>query len=219
MVTNLGVVEARRRLGQLTRRPWALGLGAALASAVLFAACGGGDASETTASTDTKPPASEQVVEAEVTRSEAPERAADAVPDFEIALFGNENHTEGELVRLSELQGQPVVLNFWFPSCPPCRAEMPDFEASFRKHKDSGIHFIGVQQLGLDSAQDGRDFITDMGLSYAIGPDVDNSIFLDYEIRSFPTTYFLDRDHRLVRKWQGPLNEEKLEEFIGVLLQ
>ena len=208
-MTNLGILEARRRLGQLIRRPWALGLGAPLASAVLFAACGGGGASETPSSTDTN----------KVTKSEAPQRAADAVPDFEIALFGNENYAEGELVRLSDLQGRPVVLNFWFPSCPPCRAEMPDFEAQFRKHKDRGIHFIGIQQLGLDSAQDGREFITDLGLSYAIGPDVDNSVFKDYEIRSFPTTYFLDRDHRLVRKWQGPLNEEKLEEFIGVLLQ
>ncbi len=212
-------LEVRRWRWPLTRRPWAFVVGAALASTLLLAACGGGDASEGTASTDTGPPASQQVVESEITKFEAPERAVDAVPDFEIALFGNENHTDGQLVRLSELRGEPVVLNFWFPSCPPCRAEMPDFEASFQKHKDNGIQFIGIQQIGLDSVQDGQDFITELGLSYSIGPDIDNSIFLDYEIRSFPTTYFLDRDPTIVRKWQGPLNEEKLEEFIGVLLQ
>ena len=168
---------------------------AVLVALVALVACGGGDAPE------------------------AAEPAAETVPDFELALFGNENHADGELVSLSDFTGRPVVLNFWFPSCPPCRAEMPDFEAAFLRHKDSGLQFIGVQQVGLDSAQDGQEFIDELGISYAIGPDVDSTIFLAYEITSFPTTYFLDREHNVVRKWQGPLNEEKLEEFIAVLLQ
>ena len=182
----------------------------ALVALVALVACGGGDAPEETASNGSKQPASESTVEP-VT--------AETVPDFELALFGNENHAEGEMVSLSDFRGRPVVLNFWFPSCPPCRAEMPDFEAAFLRHKDSGLQFIGVQQVGLDSAQDGQEFIDELGISYAIGPDTDSAIFLTYEITSFPTTYFLDREHNVVRKWQGPLNEEKLEEFIAVLLQ
>ena len=187
---------------------------AVLVTLVALVACGGGDAPEETASNGSEQPASGRTV-----GPEAAEPAAETVPDFELALFSNENHAEGEVVSLSDFRGRPVVLNFWFPSCPPCRAEMPDFEAAFLRHKDSGLQFIGVQQVGLDSAQDGQEFIDELGISYSIGPDTDSAIFLTYEITSFPTTYFLDREHNVVRKWQGPLNEEKLEEFIAVLLQ
>ena len=183
---------------------------AVLVTLVALVACGGSGASKETASNGSEQPASGSTVEPE---------AAETVPDFELALFSNENHAEGEMVSLSDFTGRPVVLNFWFPSCPPCRAEMPDFEAAFLRHKDTGLQFIGVQQVGLDSARDGQEFIDEIGISYAIGPDVDSTIFLAYEITSFPTTYFLDRGHNVVRKWQGPLNEEKLEEFIAVLLQ
>ena len=73
----------------------------------------------------------------------------DQAPDFELVLYGNENHSPGERLRLSDLKGKPVVGNFWFPSCPPCRAEMPDLEASFRNHSVNGVEFIGVQLVGL----------------------------------------------------------------------
>ena len=195
-------MTTKRILEAWCRLRWLAAPVAVLVALATLAACGGGGTS--------KQPASESTVEP-VT--------AETVPDFELALFGNVNHADGELVSLSDFRGRPVVLNFWFPSCPPCRAEMPDFEAAFLKHKESGVQFIGVQQVGLDSARDGQEFIDEIGISYAIGPDVDSTIFLAYEITSFPTTYFLDREHNVVRKWQGPLNEEKLEEFIAVLLQ
>ena len=199
---------------QPTQRLWVRVFSPILTYVFLFAACSGGDSTKDTFSIDHRPSGSHRAAE-----SEAPTSPANTVPDFEIALFGNENHSYGERVRLSEFKGQAIVLNFWFPSCPPCRAEMPHLQSSFQRHKDNGVQFIGVQHVGLDSSDDGQDLTTELGLSYAIGPDIDNSILLDYEISSFPTTYFLDRRHHVVRKWQGPLTKEKLEEFIGVLLQ
>ena len=50
----------------------------------------------------------------------------DTAPDFELTLFGTGTREKGETLKMSDLRGQPVVLNFWFPSCPPCVAEMPD---------------------------------------------------------------------------------------------
>ena len=135
-------------------------------------------------------------------------------PDFELMVFGNENHAKGELIRLSQFVGQPVVINFWFPSCPPCRAEMPDLEKTFKNHKQDRVEFIGVQLVGLDTAEDGQAFIEKLGISYAVGPDEKGDIFQDYDVTNFPTTIFLDRDHEIVRKWGGILNAEKLEELI-----
>ena len=144
--------------------------------------------------------------------------SSDKAPEFELTLFNNALHDAGEHLRLSELKGQPVVVNFWFPSCPPCRAEMPDLEKVFQSHRTDGVEFVGVQLLGLDSAQDGQDFITEVGVSFAIGADEDGSIVRAYEIISFPSTFFIDRDLRIVRVWSGPLNEKKLEELVQEIL-
>ncbi len=146
-------------------------------------------------------------------------RAPDASPDFELALFSNDNHEAGEQLKLSDLAGRPVLVNFWFPSCPPCRLEMPDFEKAFQTHKGNGVEFIGVQILGFDSIEDGQEFVNEFGINYAIGPDADGSILKDYSVSNFPTTFFLDAQHKEVRKWAGPLNEAKLEELIQELLQ
>ena len=140
--------------------------------------------------------------------------SADKAPDFELVFFGNENHHKGELLRLSQLEGHPVVINFWFPSCPPCRAEMPDLENTFKSHRAEGVEYIGVQLLGLDSAEGGQRFIDELGISYAVGPDENGDIIRAYKVTSFPTTVFLSADHKIVRKWAGILNAEKLEELV-----
>jgi len=138
----------------------------------------------------------------------------EAVEDFELVLFGTENYTKGERIRLSQYLGQPLVVNFWFPSCPPCRAEMPDLEQTFQNHKADGVVFIGVQLLGLDTAADGQAFIDEVGVTYAVGPDEGSDVTRGYKITSFPTTFFLDKDHRVVRKWTGILSGEKMEELV-----
>ena len=148
--------------------------------------------------------------------SEAP--SGDAAPEFQLEVFENENYTKGDLVSLSQFKGQPVVVNFWFPSCAPCRLEMPDLEATFKNHQADGVAFMGVMLLGLDTPEEGQEFIKEAGITYAIGPD-SGSIVLDYEVIGFPTSVFLNKRHEIVRSWAGALNAEKLEEFVQELLQ
>ena len=176
--------------------------------AFLFVACSGGSAD-----TDSQPASGGAANDAQPAT-----RSADAAADFELVLFGNENHTRGEKIRLSQFLGQPVVINFWFPSCPPCVAEMPDLNAAFQKHLGNDVVFIGVQLLGLDSANEGQKFVDLLGVSYALGPDENGDIVKDYGITGFPTTVFLDRNQEVVRKWSGILNLDKIDELVGELL-
>ncbi len=146
-------------------------------------------------------------------------RAQDAAPDFELVLFETENHARGENFRLSQWEGKPVVVNFWFPSCPPCVAEMPDLEAAFQRHKADGVEFVGVQLLGLDTAEEGQRFVDDIGVTYALGADETGDIVIKhFKVTGFPTTVFLDREHRVVRKWTGILDADKIEELVQELL-
>ena len=122
----------------------ALALLAVGLSGLLLAACGGGDSEAAPQMFDADGnPVAEGAGES--SRSEF------AAPDFEIALFENDNHGQGETFRLSDAQGRPVILNFWFPSCPPCVAEMPDIDAAFKAHKSDGIEVVGIQLVGLDT--------------------------------------------------------------------
>ena len=143
-------------------------------------------------------------------------------PDFELVLFGNNDHEAGETISLSQFEGQPIVLNFWFPSCPPCVAEMPDFETAYQKFKEDGVEFIGVQLVGLDSVEDGQKFVKKLGVNYNLGADKIGDkmggIVMDYSISGFPTTVFIDKDGNIQRRWSGALDLEKLEELIKEIL-
>ena len=198
-------------MGKLNPRSNALTILAALVLALLLVvACGGEPAEPKNAEPEDVGPTNVVAEDAE---------PLEPAPDFKLPLFGNANYTAGDTLTLSELEGRPVVLNFWFPSSPPCVAEMPDLEASFQEHKDAGLAFIGVQLVGVDSEQNGQEFVDRLGVTYALGPDREGEIaFQKYEVQGFPTTFFLDADHGIVRKWSGPLNREKLEELVAEIL-
>ena len=119
------------------------------------------------------------------------------------------------------LQGKPLVINFWFPSCPPCRAELPVFEEAYQTYGPPGggdVHFVGIQQLGLDSIQDGIDLFEELGITFPGLPDTNIEIQIQYDIFSFPTTVFLDQNHNEVRKWQGALEHDTLFEIVESLV-
>ena len=118
---------------------------------------------------------------------------------------------------LDQHAGKPVLINFWFPSCPPCRAEMPDLQASYEKYGEQ-VAFIGLQQLGLDSAANGQAFVRELGLTYPNLPDLDSSIQVSYEVFSYPTTVFLDKNHNIARTWTGIIGEEQINEQLAALL-
>ena len=141
----------------------------------------------------------------------------DPAPDFELTLYGTETRQAGETLRLSDLKGKPVVLNFWFPSCPPCVAEMPEFERVFQNHRSYDVEFVGVQLVGIDTAEDGQNFVSEVGVTYALGPDEDD-IITKYKVNGFPMTVFIDKDQNIVRRWQGVLNEKKMEEILSEIL-
>ena len=76
-----------------------------------------------------------------------------------IAIRPHDSHEAGEVVSLSDYTGRPVVINFWFPSCPPCRLQTVALEGAFQTYKSNGVEFIGVQLLEIDSVDDGQDIV------------------------------------------------------------
>ena len=69
--------------------------------------------------------------------------SSDLAADFSLTLYQGEGKLESQILNLSDLRGQPVVLNFWAGLCPPCRAEMPDLQEFYDEFNDRVV-LVGV---------------------------------------------------------------------------
>ena len=97
---------------------------------------------------------------------------------------------DGEPFRLSDLQGQPVVLNFWGPSCVPCRDEFPLLEAKQAQFAGDGLAIVGV--LTDDPPAPAVDFVAEYGATWPTVVDPDKAAKSAYRVVGRPQTYFVD---------------------------
>jgi len=116
-------------------------------------------------------------------------------------------------VRLDQLRDRITVVNFWATWCIPCREEMPLFDEVWRAERDQGVTFVGVAIQ--DDEASLKSFVQRLDITYPTGLDQDNSIALSYQVVGLPTTVFVSPSGRLVRKWQGPIDRERLLSFIA----
>ncbi len=136
-----------------------------------------------------------------------------AAPDIDLERL------DGERVRLSELRGQVVVLNFWASWCPPCRAEMPALQALHEQRGSQGVVVLAVNSTVQDSEQAARDFAAEYGLTFPIGLDRDGQATRLYQVRALPSTFFIDRDGVIRRVVVGgPLHASVLETTVLELI-
>ena len=144
-------------------------------------------------------------------------KSSQKAPEFEITLYETEDYSEDELYRFTRVKSLPIVLNFWFPSCPPCVAEMPEINNLYKEHKND-VEVVGIQLVGLDTVDDGKNFVKDTGISYAVGSDPDGSISVAYGVSGFPTTFFIDAKGDVLKTWEGAINADQLRDNINLIL-
>ncbi len=113
---------------------------------------------------------------------------ADA-PDF--ALRSN----AGANLRLSEYQGDVVMLNFWATWCGPCRQEMPQLEKIHARYEQAGFTLLGINVDG--DPEKARRMAEDVGVSFPVLFDDEKTVSKLYDIRAMPVTVFIDRDGRV----------------------
>lgn len=124
-------------------------------------------------------------------------------PAFDLPRLG----IDGERVRLADLAGRPVVINFWASWCVPCRREMPALQAAAEK-LGGRVAFVGVNH------QDGRtpaaEFERKVGVAYPSGYDPDGVVALDYGLVGLPTTVLVDAAGQIVARRIGEVTEDQL---------
>ena len=132
----------------------------------------------------------------------------ETVTDFRFEQF------DGNTFSLAEHfadDGRPVVLNFWASWCPPCRAEMPEFDEVAQAHPE--VKFIGVAVDDVES--NAREFATEIGVSYLLGFDPSGKAHLTLPFVALPTTWIIDGEGVIVHKVQGIMTADLLEQTLA----
>ena len=132
-------------------------------------------------------------------------------PGFTVPLF------DGGELSLSDLEGRPVVVNFWASWCAPCREEALPLERAWQAYRERSVAFVGVDTQ--DPEDDARAYLAEFGVTYPNGRDGDGRVSIDYGIIGMPATFFIDRDGVVVSRWVGAIPEATLIERVEALLE
>jgi peroxiredoxin len=127
-------------------------------------------------------------------------------PDFELDTIS------GEKVRLSDLRGSTVIINFWATWCEPCKAEMPLFQERFTRYTPK----LRVLAVNFEEPEnDVKAFIDKLGLTFDILLDPRAAAQELYKVHGYPTTYFVDRDGIIQVQHMGTISDHQLDKYLA----
>lgn len=131
------------------------------------------------------------------------------VPEIPLRSF------DGRDVRLADLRGQVVVLNFWGSWCIPCREEAPALERVWQAKRNADVQFVGVNVW--EAETDAFNFVREQRISYLNLLDPAGRLAIELGLTGIPETYFVNREGKLVRRWIGPITDERLQSLVAEL--
>lgn len=133
-----------------------------------------------------------------------------AAPDFRLARLGG-----GDL-RLSDLRGQVVVLNFWATWCGPCRSEMPEF---VRLHSAFGTERLAIVAVDLQEAPGPvQNFVDEFGVTFPTLFDRTGEVARTYRVTGLPVTLVIDREGVIRAARYGEVSPEYIRGEVAKLL-
>jgi thiol-disulfide isomerase/thioredoxin len=128
-------------------------------------------------------------------------------PDFELETL------DGRKVKLSDVRGKAVVLNFWATWCQPCKIEMPWFIEFENRYKSQGVEFVGVAMEDTPKA-DIEKFVRDMQVNYLILLGTEGVGEKYGGVLGLPTTFYIGRDGKIVEQHAGLISKDDIEGHI-----
>lgn len=130
-------------------------------------------------------------------------------PDFELPT------PDGSRLRLSDLRGKAVLVNFWATWCSPCRAEMPTMQAVYDQNKAAGFVIVGVNMRESATAING--FMQELGLAFPTVID-DGSVARTYQVINIPASFFIDANGIIRARYLGPMSRSVMQASLDAVL-
>jgi cytochrome c biogenesis protein CcmG/thiol:disulfide interchange protein DsbE len=123
----------------------------------------------------------------------------------------------GKMVSNREFAGKVVILDFWATWCPPCREEIPHFVQLQSKYREQGLVIVGLS-LDAGGAKDVAPFAEEHNVNYPMLIGNDETAKAFGGVNSIPTTFVLDRQGKIVKRFVGFTPPEVFEQTIAPLL-
>lgn len=134
--------------------------------------------------------------------------------DFEVELLGGASwlpQVQGPKVRLTDLRGKLVVVNFWASWCVSCRQEARELETFWQRTRERGVIVLGIAIQ--DTPESASEFAKLQGKTYPIALDVSGKTSIDYGVSGVPETFIVDPSGVITHKESGPITSEFLEQL------
>jgi peroxiredoxin len=148
-------------------------------------------------------------------------RPGDLAPELAVPLPDGTTYQltdlDGQPVRLADLRGKVVWLNFWASWCPPCQHETPILRELSERYKDQGLEVIGVS-VQETTADDVKAYADRYDLPYTIGFDAFGHVFHAYKVYALPTQFFIDTNGVIRQVANGPVDEAAAAALIESML-
>ncbi|MGQ9887793.1 MAG: TlpA family protein disulfide reductase [Aggregatilineales bacterium] len=139
----------------------------------------------------------------------APEIGARA-PQFDLPLLS------GPRLRLADLSGSPVVLNFWATWCAPCRVEMPALQRLYEDYHEAGLRVLGINHG--ETAPAVRRWRDTLELEFDLLLDTSQVTAALYRVRGYPTTYVVSPAGVITHVFYGPISADSLRAALAPFL-
>ncbi|MSQ40542.1 MAG: redoxin domain-containing protein [Dehalococcoidia bacterium] len=126
------------------------------------------------------------------------------------------NLLDGETRAADNLKGKLVMVDFWASWCPPCRQEAPVLARVYQEYRSRGVEFVGIAVW--DDEGQARRYVQRYEIAYPNGLDERGIIAIDYGVTGIPEKYFITPEGQVVRKFIGPMDEDRLRQVLEELL-
>ena len=123
-------------------------------------------------------------------------------------------------MKLSQLRGKPLVLNFWTRLCGPCWHEMPELQ-DFYEEFQGQVGLVGIdigQFTGYGPYRDSTKLLQSVGVTYPTGFTNDGKVVREYKVEAMPTTVFISGNGEIFKKWTGALDRDTVTRLAKAML-